>query len=111
MENTGVIINCPVVPKGSTAMLRGEGESNELHAGWYKDMVVYYFTFAEKMLTGATVPVSPIFVSFNINIGEAGGGPASGFMTEQGTMQTHNVVATVPSDDGYSPLWAVSDLR
>ena len=23
MENTGVIINCPVVPKGSTAMLRG----------------------------------------------------------------------------------------
>ena len=108
MENTGVIINCPVVPKGSTAMLRGGGKSNELHAGWYKDMVVYYFTFEEKMLTGATVPVSPIFVSFNINIDEAGGGPASGFMTEQGTMQTHNVVATVPSDDGYSPLWAVS---
>ena len=108
MENTGIIINCPVVPKGSTAMLRGGGESTGLHAGWYKDMVVYYFTFEEKALSGASVPVSPIFVSFNINIDEAGGGPASGFMTEQGTMQTHNVVATVPSDDGYSPLWAVS---
>ena len=67
MENTGVIINCPVVPKGSTAMLRGGDESNELHAGWYKDMVVYYFTFIEKALSGATVPLSPIYVSFNVN--------------------------------------------
>ena len=103
MENTGVIINCPVVPKGSTAMLRGGGKSNELHAGWYKDMVVYYFTFEEKMLTGATVPVSPIYVTFNAN-----GMPPSGFVMEEGTAQTHNVVATIPSDDDYSPLWLVS---
>ena len=103
MENTGVIINCPVVPKGSTAMLRGGGESNGLHAGWYKDMVVYYFTFEEKMLTGATVPVSPIYVTFNAN-----GMPPSGFVMEEGTAQTHNVVATIPSDDDYSPLWLVS---
>ena len=103
MENTGVIINCPVVPKGSTAMLRGGGESNGLHAGWYKDMVVYYFTFKEKMLSGATVPVSPIYVTFNAN-----GMPPSGFVMEEGTAQTHNVVATVPSDDDYSPLWLVS---
>ena len=103
MENTGVIINCPVVPKGSTAMLRGGGESNGLHAGWYKDMVVYYFTFEEKMLSGATVPLSPIYVTFNAN-----GMPPSGFVMEEGTMQTHNVVATIPSDDGYSPLWLVS---
>ena len=103
MENTGVIINCPVVPKGSTAMLRGGGESNGLHAGWYKDMVVYYFTFEEKMLSGATVPVSPIYVTFNAN-----GMPPSGFVMEEGTAQTHNVVATIPSDDDYSPLWLVS---
>ena len=103
MENTGVIINCPVVPKGSTAMLRGGSESNGLHAGWYKDMVVYYFTFEEKGLSGATVPLSPIYVTFNAN-----GMPPSGFVMEEGTMQTHNVVATVPSDDDYSPLWLVS---
>ena len=103
MENTGVIINCPVVPKGSTAMLRGGSESNGLHAGWYKDMVVYYFTFEEKMLTGATVPVSPIYVTFNAN-----GMPPSGFVMKEGTAQTHNVVATIPSDDDYSPLWLVS---
>ena len=29
-------------------------------------------------------------------------------MTETGSMQTHNVVATLPGDAGYSPLWAVS---
>ncbi len=108
MENTGVIINCPVVPRGSTAMLRGGSESNELHLGWYKDMVVYYFTFEERGLSGDTVPLSPIFVSFNINPGMEGGGPASGFMTEEDGVQTHNVVATVPSDDDYSPLWLVS---
>ena len=103
MENTGVIINCPVVPKGSTAMLRGGGESNGLHAGWYKDMVVYYFTFEERALSGETVPLSPIYVTFNAN-----GMPPSGFVMEEGTAQTHNVVATIPSDDDYSPLWLVS---
>ena len=103
MENTGVIINCPVVPKGSTAMLRGGSESNGLHAGWYKDMVVYYFTFEEKGLSGAAVPLSPIYVTFNAN-----GMPPSGFVMEEGTAQTHNVVATIPSDDDYSPLWLVS---
>ena len=103
MENTGIIINCPVVPKGSTAMLRGGGESNGLPAGWYKDMVVYYFTFEERALSGETVPLSPIYVTFNAN-----GMPPSGFVMEEGTAQTHNVVATIPSDDDYSPLWLVS---
>jgi hypothetical protein len=28
-------------------------------------------------------------------------------MTETGTDQTHNVVQTLPEDDGYSPLWDV----
>jgi hypothetical protein len=28
-------------------------------------------------------------------------------MAEAGTAQTHNVVATVPGDAGYSPLWDV----
>jgi len=28
-------------------------------------------------------------------------------MTEQGSNQTHNIVATLPEDSGYSPLWQV----
>jgi hypothetical protein len=54
------------------------------------------------MATAGSVPVSPIYVTFNDN-----GGPPAGFVTEPDTDQTHNVVATVPGDAGYSPLWFV----
>ena len=55
------------------------------------------------------VPTSDIYVSFNINPDQTGGGPASGFKTEDGTAtgQTHNVPETVPTDAAYSPLWDV----
>ena len=56
------------------------------------------------------VPTSPIYVMFNINPDQQDGGPGSGFKTEPGTTQTHNVVATLPGDAGYSPLWLVSVL-
>ena len=82
-----------------------------LTTGWYKDQVVYYFNFAEKGLTTTSngqVPVIPIFVSFNINPNQPNGGPGSGFMTEPGSQQTHNVVTALPSDSFYTPLWAVA---
>jgi len=111
MEETTTIVNCPVVPEGSTASKRLNGGDASLTRGWYKDQIVFYFNFLEKdIMTTSTdeVPVSPIFVSFNINPDETGGGPASGFVSEGGSAQTHNVVATLPSDAGYSPLWTVS---
>jgi hypothetical protein len=111
IEATTTLVNCPIVPKGSTAMLRYKStESNGLVRGWYKKTVVYYFSFFEKDLTVSGtngVPSSDILVSFNINPDQTGGGPASGFKTEMGTMQTHNVVQTVPEDAGYSPFWDV----
>ncbi|WP_396612367.1 hypothetical protein ACH9L7_03555 [Haloferax sp. S1W] len=110
MEATDMLVNCPVVPDGSTASMRyGDGDAG-LVEGWYKDKVVSYFQFTEAPLTvrGDSVPLSPIYVAFNVNPGEDGGGPPSGFMTEEGSDQTHNVVATVPGDDGYSPLWLVN---
>ena len=60
------------------------------------------------MASGGNVPMSPIYVCFNINADEAGGGPPSGFKVETGTMQTHNVIATIPSSGSYSPLWVVN---
>lgn len=111
IQETDMLVNCPIVPEGSTAMLRGGDEDNGLAMGWYEDQVVFYFTFQEKTLTAngsGEVPVSPIYVSFNINPGMDGGGPPSGFMTEEGSMQTHNVAATIPSDMNYSPLWSVN---
>src|SRR5690606_32247092 len=67
-----------------------------------------YFTFEEAGLSGESVPLSPIYVTFNVNPDEDGGGPASGFVTEPDSGQTHNVVATLPDDEGYSPLWFVN---
>jgi hypothetical protein len=107
VEATDIIVNCPVVPEGSTAD-EGPG-ANGLTMGWYDDQVVFYFDFNEASLTAVAglVPTAPIFVSFNVNPDEAGGGPASGFMAQGSSEQTHNVVATVPGDAGYSPLWNV----
>jgi len=114
IEATGMIVNCPVVPDGSTAELRLTDEDPGLTMGWYEDQVIYYFNFSEKMLSVTPpaegqpeVPTADILVTFNVNPDQPNGGPASGFMTEMGIEQTHNVVATLPSDPGYSPLWDV----
>ena len=111
IEQTGTLVNCPIVPDGSSATHRLSGSDTGLHAGWYRDMVVSYFTFGEADLmidANGKVPTSPIYVAFNVNSGMANGGPASGFRMEPGTMQTHNVVASLPGDMHYSPLWLVS---
>ena len=110
-ETTNKLVNCPIVPAGSTARMRLGGEGANLHEGWYRGQVVSYFTFEEKALTtgrSGSVRLSPIYVAFNVNPNQPGGGPASGFMTEAGTSQTHNVLQTVPLDAGYSPLWLVN---
>lgn len=109
---TNILVNCPIVPAGSTAEKRYIDEDNGLVEGWYEGTVVSYFNFSEKMLTtdpvNAEVPLSPIYVTFNINPDQEGGGPSSGFVTEMDSDQTHNVVATLPEDAAYSPLWLVS---
>lgn len=110
VEATTAIVNCPVVPDGSSATKRIGGGPAGLQMGWYKEMVVHYFTFEEKALSTSAgkVPTSPIYVCFNINADETDGGPSSGFKVEPGTEQTHNVIATIPTNISYSPLWLVS---
>jgi len=101
---TTTIVNCPVVPAGSTAKL-----ASPLVKGWYKDSAVFYLNFETLTANSdGTVPTDDIYVTFSINPGLAGGGPVSGFKTESSTsMQTHNVVASIPGQVGYSPLWIV----
>jgi hypothetical protein len=110
---TTMLVNCPVVPAGTTAMLRYTSESPVLQRGWYRDQVVNYLSFDEHMLTTTAVgdvPTAPIFVAFNVDPdpNNAISGPPSGFVTEPGTMQTHNVISALPTDPSYSPLWMVS---
>jgi hypothetical protein len=111
-ETTPDLVNCPVVPNGSTAKLRYTDEPTGLTRGWYKNQVVTYFNFSEAKLATVgegTVPVADIYVTFtkNPDTNDPTSGPASGFLTEQGSMQTHNVPAVMPDDAGYSPLWSV----
>jgi len=111
ITKTTSVVNCPVVPFGSTALKSfTAGTASLLTMGWYKGQAVAYFNFGEKSITATAsgmVPVSPIYVMFNDNAT----GPASGFKTETAKPnQTHNVLATVPADAGYSPLWNVQVL-
>lgn len=112
VEVTPNIVNCPIVPAGSTARLRGGNESPDLHQGWYDGKIVYYFTFEEAPLqvTGSSLPIAPIYVTFNKNpdAEDATSGPASGFVHEEGSDQTHNVVVALPGSPDYSPLWSVN---
>ena len=110
MEQTGTLRNMPVVPDKSKASMRLNGESAVLQRAWYRGQIAKFFGFAEAPLAaaGANVPLSPIYVTFNVNPGEPNGGPGSGFRTEPNSEQTHNVPFTLPGDPGYSPFWLVA---
>jgi hypothetical protein len=108
MEQTPSLRNMPVVPDKSTAKMRLNGGSADLSRAWYKGQVAKFFSFDEAPLSGSGVPLSPIYVTFNVNPGQPDGGPGSGFKAEPGSEQTHNVPATLPGDAGYSPLWLVA---
>ena len=107
IAKTTSLVNCPVVPFGSTAARSfTAGTGTPLTLGWYRGTAVAYFSFGEAALTspgGSAVPMSPIYVMFNDNTA----GPASGFRAEPNTVMTHNVLATLPGDANYSPLWTV----
>lgn len=107
-QRTNTLRNMPVVPDKSVARMRLNGGNADLQRAWYRGEIAKYFSFDEAALSGSSVPVSPIYVTFNINPGQPNGGPASGFRTEANSPQTHNVPATLPGDLGYSPLWFVS---
>lgn len=112
IEATPTIVNCPIVPDGSIARLRAGGETALLHQGWYQGMIVKYFSFEEAPLavTSGQTPIAPIYVTFNKNPSESDptSGPASGFVTEGDTDQTHNVLVALPGSSDYSPLWSVN---
>jgi hypothetical protein len=107
-EKTNTLRNMPVVPDKSTAKARLKGSSAALQRAWYQGQVAKFFSFDEAPLSGSNVPLSPIYVTFNVNPDQPNGGPGSGFKAEPGSEQTHNVPTTLPGDAGYSPLWLVA---
>jgi hypothetical protein len=106
------IINRPVVPPGSSAVLRNRGADSTLALAWYQGEIASAFTFEDRVPSQSSddygdraVDISDLYVTYNVNPGAPGGGPASGVRTEPDSDQTHNVAETLPGDSHYSPLW------
>ena len=96
LEGTQQAIDCPVVPRGTTAR-----EGNPVvHELTFQGTKVICLQFGEPLTLDehGNVPTSPIYVTF---------GKEGGFVREGDTPQTHNVLFSLPGDADYSPLWAV----
>ena len=113
MEKTDTLRNMPIVPDKSQARTRLKGENAGLQRAWYGGQVAKFFLFDEAPLAaaGGQVPLSPIYVTFNINPGAPSGGPASGFRTE--SRQRADSQRSVHAAGRYRLLAAVArrDLR
>ena len=84
----GVLVNCPIVPAGSTL------ESGEqLTQGWYNGGAVYYPDFG--MNPAVAIPIW-VFVTGM----DASGNPM--FVEGQ-----NNIIDAIPGDEGYSDFWHV----
>lgn len=110
---TDTIINLPVVPDGSSALLRARNGSTALESAWYDGQIARSLRFEAQVASQSigygerAVNISTIYIAYNINSNLPGGGPASGLRTEPGADQTHNVTDSVPGDPRYSPLWMI----
>jgi hypothetical protein len=110
---TDTIINLPVVPDGSSALLRARNGSSALESAWYDGQIARALRFEAQVPSQSigygerAVDISSIYIAYNINSNLPGGGPASGLRTEAGSDQTHNVTDSVPGEPLYSPLWMI----
>lgn len=88
-ETPGLLVNCPVVPAGST-LEQGE----ELVVGWYRDQHVYYPDFGEN--PAVAIPIWAFITGMDDD-----GNPV--FVEGQ-----NNIIDSLPGDAGYSAFWAVN---
>lgn len=108
---TSRIVHRAVVPPESSALLRYDGAENGLGRAWYGGQVASFLSFEEAvssvrgLLGEVAVGIAYIWVTFNLNADQPGGGPASGVMQDASGVQTHNVADSLPGESRYSPLW------
>ncbi len=92
------VLNRPVVPEGSSA--RFGTDDGRLFQAWVEDEIALAFDFAEGEfgVRGDLVDYVPIYVCLTED---------GAFCTDPAG-RTHNVVASIPTADDYSPLWKPS---
>jgi hypothetical protein len=101
LNQTSRIANWAVVPSGTTATGKFNGQAVSGHRAWYKKQVAPYLLFDTQLQLTADgkVPDSPIVVIF-----ANGKDPSMGFKADANG-QTHNALATLPGQPTYSSLW------
>ena len=99
LERTGTIINCPIVPFGSTAELAKRNS-----VGWYKGKHVQYLSF-ESLETGIVNPTNLDVPYAVVRVIFEGNDPAKGMKVDPETGNTRNVFDTIPGDELYRALW------
>ncbi len=110
---TNVVLNCVMVPAGSSASRRFDARTTtKTLDGWYRDTVVKYFLFENESTTG-TVDFNgetlntPQMWGFFDNDRDALGG----FARDLASGDTRNVATRLPGDEGYSPLWILQIFK
>ncbi len=99
LVRTGTIINCPIVPYGSTAELAEKSVT-----GWYKGKHVSYFIF--DVMEASIVSPGPIDVPYAVvRVIFEDNDPAKGMKIDPDTGNTRNVFDTLPGDKLYRSLW------
>ncbi len=95
---TREVSNLPLVPEGSAAVRAAS--QGQLTQVWIEDQLGFAFTFdeAEIRVRGDAVDYVPIYACRTAD--------GSFCVDDQG--RTHNVLAAVPTDPSYSPLWRLS---
>lgn len=88
-EVPGLLVNCPVVPAGST-LEQGE----ELVSGWHRDQRVFYPDFGAN--PAVAVPIWAFITGMDTD-----GNPL--FVEGQ-----NNIIDALPGDAGYSAFWLVN---
>jgi hypothetical protein len=107
IESTGKILNMPVVPALSSASGSVSGGKALLLRGWCRHKVLFYFAFDELNADSqGLVPASPQYAFFSEN----GLPHRAGFRTTDDAGATRNVLASLPGEGSYSPLWALQRL-
>ena len=106
---SGQVMNCVLAPDGSKASKRNyPTDIPVLQEAWYKNQIAKYFLFenpesiAPIEFVGDEVNTPLMYAFFENDIDFS-----DGFAIDRVSGGTHNVATRLPSDAGYSPLWAL----
>jgi hypothetical protein len=102
-----------IVPDGSSASRRWDLDiPRGLQNGWYRGQIVKYLLFENPqspfpLILGAERVETPQMFGFLANDRDV----LDGFAVDPQSGETHNVVAVLPGEESYAPLWVLQVFK